>query len=456
MYADDMGALAHSPSALQTLIDSIHAALTKWRLKASVKAGDGSKTAVMVVKSGSRQPQANHTWTWGDVPIPQVASYKYLGAWVSQTGQWTEHITKRMLKADAAANAQHKIMQQTKLPWYLRNLTMTAVVQPVLTYACQVWSRSTCILRKQLDSWQLHQYRRMTHCPPTTSAICLQQELGITPLHMACDMWTLAYWHHLRCLHTDRLLQRVYTAWQGAANPWQKHVNNIITEYNLDVEATKEFSKAKFKRHVKTLITNKLHSMWLDTTSRANNSVHTRYLEAFGCGHTVNGVNGLHPTARHYISSLSLSGRGRPAELCMQLRLECLPLRCMHAKHRSGESVTMQQHRQCCASCKNADETASHFLLECPAYTDVRQLFFAALDECCPGMLDVVRSSPVAWRRLIDDSVIGQKVAVVENEQQKINKKKKMAAVAEYMIAAWKLRSAALTGRGTNGGDPVV
>ena len=71
-------------------------------------------------------------------------------------------------------------------------------------------------------------------------------------------------------------------------------------------------------------------------------------------------------------------------------------------------------------------------------------------------MLDVVRSSPVAWRRLIDDSVIGQEVAVVENEQQKINKKKKMAAVAEYMIAAWKLRSAALTGRGTNGGDPVV
>jgi hypothetical protein len=31
-----------------------------------------------------------------------------------------------------------------------------------------------------------------------------------------------------------------------------------------------------------------------------------------------------------------------------------------------------------------------------------------------------------------------------------------MEAVATYVIEAWKLRSAALAGRGTNGGNPVV
>jgi NAD(P)H-hydrate repair Nnr-like enzyme with NAD(P)H-hydrate epimerase domain len=31
-----------------------------------------------------------------------------------------------------------------------------------------------------------------------------------------------------------------------------------------------------------------------------------------------------------------------------------------------------------------------------------------------------------------------------------------MEAIANYVIEAWKLRSTALAGRGTNGGDPVV
>ena len=42
MYADDLGGVASSPQELDTLVQSIRTALTKWRLKASVKVGDGS------------------------------------------------------------------------------------------------------------------------------------------------------------------------------------------------------------------------------------------------------------------------------------------------------------------------------------------------------------------------------------------------------------------------------
>jgi hypothetical protein len=236
MYADDLGALAGSAEDLTTLITAVRTALTKWRLKASVKPGDGSKTAVMVIK-GTRQTRRtaavaphNHTWLWGSIEIPQVSSYRYLGAWLASTGKWDEHITKRMQKASNAAAAQHKIMAQSKLPWHLRHLTLTSVVQPVLTYACQVWCRATRTMRGQLDTWQFANVKRTFHCPSTTAHACIQQELGITPLHVACDMWTLCYWHHLRQLSEDRLLLQVFKSWTGNANPWLQNINKLRSE----------------------------------------------------------------------------------------------------------------------------------------------------------------------------------------------------------------------------------
>jgi hypothetical protein len=53
MYADDMVGLADSHEAMQSLINATRTALTRWRLKASVKSTDGSKTAVRVVRGGT-------------------------------------------------------------------------------------------------------------------------------------------------------------------------------------------------------------------------------------------------------------------------------------------------------------------------------------------------------------------------------------------------------------------
>ena len=49
---------------------------------------------------------------------------------------------------------------------------------------------------------------------------------------------------------------------------------------------------------------------------------------------------------------------------------------------------------------------------------------------------------------------MGQQPRNLHHQQQ--HQTTPMEAIADYVIEAWKLRSAALTGRGTNGGDPVV
>jgi hypothetical protein len=416
MYADDMSGVAASAQSLQDLIDATRTALTTWRLKASVKPTDGSKTAVMVIKGGAqtvrnkaaRQQQRPHTWHWGDTAIPQVATYRYLGGWLSETGTWDEHITKRMDKANTAAQTHMPVMTQRRLPWHFRKLTFTNTVQPVLTHACPVWMDMTTKKRGKLDSWQLQIVKRMMHCSPTTQSECLSQELGILPFHMSCDLWMLNYWHRLRTTSSDRLLSKVFNAWSGAANPWQRNINKLLAEYQINETDTLAYSKGKFTHHVRAKITKKLQEVWGVAASRADSAILTRYVNAFGTGGVRVVKNGLQPQARQYIDYLTAHGRGLPVELIMGLRIESLPLRCMHHYRRANETLLQQQQRELCPVCKQAAETPAHFLLECPSYNAARTTFFNVLRTTHPDKMHAVEHMPSAqvWRSLLKDDII--------------------------------------------------
>jgi hypothetical protein len=488
MYADDLGGFAGTPQALDALIQATRAALTKWRLKASVKPTDGSKTAIMIVK-GTNTPcttQNAYTWHWGALQIPQVTSYKYLGAWLTQAGTWADHLTKRFAKASTVAFAQHAIMSQNKLPWHLRHLVLTSVVQPVLTYACQVWNRCTNVQRSRVDAWQLDIIKRITHSPATTSTSCIQQELGVMPLHMSCDVWTLCYWHRLRNMSDDRMLQKIFSAWTGKHNPWQQNIDKLLVEYRVDTVASQSYTQHKFASYVKQLVMQRLQRLWEDASTRQQGGVCARYADHFGAGLMVVGMGGMHPTARKYVTRLSSIKRGWPAELCLKLRVESLPLKCMHSKLRKNETLVAQQRRQLCPACKQASETAAHFLLQCNAYRSLRNVMMLHLTTHFPQMVADVTADHNKWRLLLQDEVLLTRgatnipsthgaaaaaaacggaaaapgAAAVLGTAADCGATSIDAAeimpVADYVVAAWQIRSAALAGRETYGGDAMV
>jgi len=177
MYADDLVGLADSPASLQSLADKTREALVKWQLKASVNPTDTSKTAVMLVKGGPSSarrfaanytPNTTHSFTWGDISIPIVQSYRYLGVWLNATNTWDVHMAQRIQIAQKVAAIQHKALTNVQRPMDLRKLTLTTIIQPVVTYAAQVWARPTTQLRQKLDSWQMTIATRAMHCPPNT------------------------------------------------------------------------------------------------------------------------------------------------------------------------------------------------------------------------------------------------------------------------------------------------
>jgi hypothetical protein len=478
MYADDMVGLADGPTSLQALVDRTRLALTKWRLKASVKPTYGSKTTVLVVRGASKTarrratnadggPRVHTAPTWGNVSIPQVRSYRYLGVWISDVGNWDEHLSIRQQKADAAASAHRGIMQNCKLPWHVRKTIMVSVVQPVLTFACQVWSNTSVALRKRLDSWQLTHVKRMCHCPPTASGECVRREMGVLPLHMACDIWQLTYWHELRGMSSDRLVHQVFSAWFGPANPWQANINRLLVEYGVDADATATLSKSKFVSLLKDKVVDVLSR--LDAAPGVRGRQHigamlSSYDECYGAGL----IKFQKPAARSYVTTLSNMGRGLAAELCMRLRVQCLQLHAMHTHERRNESTGARHARMQCPCCQHAAETPYHFLLECHAYAALRDPMLRALQSIKPQRAEAIQSETPerAWRLLLADDILGAGPRIrrpfaagqhhMQMQQLQQHELTLMELVAGYVIGAWQLRSAVLAGRGTNGGNPMV
>jgi hypothetical protein len=278
-------------------------------------------------------------------------------------------------------------------------------------------------------------------------------------------MWTLCYWHHLRQLTTDRLLLQVFKAWAGNANPWLQNINKLITEYNINATATHMYSKGKFKNYVKECAMSLLDREWQAACNRQHDGIVHRYNEAYGVGEIITGINGSHPAARKYINRFTHKGRGLPAQLCMQLRTESLPLRCIRSKARRGETHVAQTAREQCPICKSSQETPSHFLLHCPAYNVHRERMMLHLNISAPQTVAALHADSTRWRALLADGILGASpraaaLATEEDIIQLANTTTAAAetakAVADYIVTAWKMRSTALNGRETNGGDAMV
>jgi hypothetical protein len=437
MYADDLVGTAANATDLQSLINHTRTALNRWRLKASVSTTDASKTAVMVVEQSSRRgaPAGTaHTFTWGDTTVPIVNTYKYLGVYVTNDGKWEQHLQRRMDAATASARMQRKVLKNVCLPAKLRRDTLTSVVQPTLTYAAEVWARPTSTLRRRLDSWQMGLAGESFHCPPTASHACLQQELGIALLHVTCETLAMKYWHHLQTLTHDRLLHQIAVAWSGRANPWKQNIDKLLAQYNISPAAAATMSARDFNSHCALQTAAYLQAHWQQPPQHVPSAVHIRYINSFGVGQ----VHSTRPAMRKYIvcATETMGSKGRAVELCMHMRMECLPLHAMHAHARRNESPAAQQARQECPCCRSAAETPTHFVLECPAYASVRAELMRTLQASHPN---AEASISTDWRALVGPTYL-------DDDRTR-------AAVLDYVVAAWTKRRAALTGREANGGD---
>jgi hypothetical protein len=135
--------------------------------------------------------------------------------YLSADGTYASHFKARKASADGAARAYGSHLREDQTPMKLRKLIVTAAIQPVLSYASEIWSRATQDHRNQLDGWQMGHDTSMLGLPATAAHPCIQQELGILPFHVVCEATVLKFRHRLYRYRGDDIISPVRALFAG-------------------------------------------------------------------------------------------------------------------------------------------------------------------------------------------------------------------------------------------------
>ena len=181
-------------------------------------------------------------------------------------------------------------------------------------------------------------------------------------------------------------------------------------------------NKLQFKRKAEQAAKRSVHAAWM-TVRAARGAVLQRYNQAYHAV-TAAGVG----EARGYFQQLTRRGRGAAAELWMKLRIEAAHLNAMHTRRRERETAAAQHTREMCSCCKQTAETAHHFLLQCPTYSQPRTSLLTTLRTLAPTKhAQLMAMQPEEqWRQLLNEQHWNQPDTATE--------------IGTFLMTAWKMR----------------
>ena len=353
MFADDVVLLAETAKDMNSSL----AALSRYCLTSNLKV-NANKTRIVVFNRIYASPR-NNSFVLNGCELQPVREYKYLGLVMKESGdinlQTLAGQAKKALFSLKSA-LQNLNYPNPKIMCHL----FDSLVCPVLEYGCEVWGFS------QVDSVEIvHRNfcKFALGVPSSTTNLACYGELARPPLLLKRKLRILKYW--LRIVTNWQIPSLVYDAYCMARNSslkWAVKVKSLLNSLGFSecwlmpdliepstlMQNVKERLMDQFIQEWRTMLsetagklrTYKLFKSHFEIESYLNLPVHLRV-----------------PLTKFRVSAHALrieTGRyNRPHKLALEERL--------------------------CWFCKNTVEDEMHFLLECPLYSENRQVL---MREC--------------------------------------------------------------------------
>jgi hypothetical protein len=373
MFADDFAGVAGSANGLQAIVDRAFAHYQAWRMKASIP-----KLRVMVVrgKGAAARSAAPLEIRWGGPTgerIDQIDAYTYMGVTLHSSCKWDAQIERAKVKTWGKANSLASLLRPRGASANLKRLASIVLLRPTTEWGAGVWRPNRSDMPR-LDSLQADLLKSCFHCPATICHSTLLLELGLRPMSLWGDKRLLEFWHRVRTMPESRLVKQVVlgagTGTQAAGrrrgprqHTWLDHVGEALQEWGIDPSRTERMNYPKFKR----LLHKTLPVVWARRLEAERASRPT--LDAYMSRFATQPVQFTSPKA--YLCGAGACNRGK--ELVLQLRTNSLPLASLTGKFgRSRRDDPTDTSRSMCPVCSSAVESVAHFLLDCPAYSQVR------------------------------------------------------------------------------------
>uniref|UniRef100_A0A803TZ01 Reverse transcriptase domain-containing protein n=1 Tax=Anolis carolinensis TaxID=28377 RepID=A0A803TZ01_ANOCA len=348
LYADDMVIMAMSPVGLRR-------SLAKFNLYCELNSLilNKDKSKIMVIGKNRKW----YTWTLNGVHLEQTNSYKYLGITFSSSGAWSNHITHSIQRATKAAGSIYKLYHH-RYPGTIRPAleVFKKKIMPTLIFGAEIWGHTNLA---KIEAFQVKQLRTLLGLSRTTLMAAVRAELGMLPVKAQILMRQFNYWSKVNQMNSSRLPHLCLEDQDQRAHKssWVVALNNEMAKTGIPLQFLNDLGS-----RAKQVLMQRTHDIYaqLDLASIGRSSA-TKFLAS----HKMN------THLEHYLTI--------PVPL---------PLRRIYTRARFEQiGIMMQTGRYCniprnerfCVWGDQKVEDIEHFLIDCPAYAELRHRYLHPL-----------------------------------------------------------------------------
>ena len=359
LYADDIVLLAPCEQDLQRMLLTVRDWCRKWRMIINCE-----KTNIVHFRAAT-QPRSDFVFSVGDSHISYTSAYKYLGLWFNEhldLKHTVRELAKSASRAFGALTA--KFIACGGMAHSVYTKLFENLVQPVLLYGSAIWGLSE---HGVINTVQNKACRLFLGVGRYASNIATRGDMGWSSCVSKQQLEAIRLWIRLRKMPGNRLTRRVHEWSNRRAKSWESRVRSLLSDLDMtgdlqnhSVRQTLNIAKQKLNDLDNTKWNREL---WNDRRNPENGNKLRTYRRYKTALLTEPYVETLIP--RHHRRVLAM------------LRCGSLPLAI-----ETGRRTKTPLERRVCQFCPGTLEDETHFLIDCPIYSDIRyDLFYRAQDS---------------------------------------------------------------------------
>jgi hypothetical protein len=355
LYADDVVIVGDHIGRVQNILNILNEFCGKWGLKVNML-----KTKMMVYRKGGIVKR-NEKCYFDGTEIELAKYYKYLGVLLSSRLSWSPAQTMLAAQGSKAMYIINKVNFQYDFPYNTSKCVFDKCIAPILTYGSEIWGAS---VHNSIESVQLRFCRMQLGVGSKTPTVAVLGDCGTFPLYVRCKTRVLKYWLKLISLPENSLLKAAYNmqyrlALAGKHN-WAKEVKDMLYVHGFGyiweeqvVVSQDEFILVFSQRLRDSYIQN-----WnIEKYNTPKLNLYNVYKDNF-CEESYLSIN-VPRRLRRFLAKF------RTTSVALEIEM--------------GRRYQTPREDRLCKLCSHSNinrvEDEYHFLLECSAYMEARQIY---------------------------------------------------------------------------------
>ncbi|XP_069141192.1 uncharacterized protein [Argopecten irradians] len=354
---------------LQNMLDCMQNYANKWSLSVNI-----DKTKIVVFRK-SKRLQANEYWTFQGRAIDIVDNFCYLGLVFNYNGRFT-----LALNTLASQGRKSYYLLNSRMKKYMLNVEtklslFDTYVSCVLNYCCEVWGSHPA---PKIESVHLLFLKSLLNVKKTVNSSTVYFETGRFTLHIQRKIMVMKYW--LKLLRTDNcILKSCYNAlfelimkkpnyklnwlYDVKSDLGRCGFNNIWIAQNVDNE-----------KHFLELYSQRLHDI---------------FIQELRCAFDVSPKCEIY---KHLVDNFEIQFylkkplNSKTKQILSKYRMQAHSLQIEAGRY----NAVPRGDRLCTVCDKNDVEDEMHFVLLCPAYSELRKKFIKTYYHKHPSVYKLI------------------------------------------------------------------